>query len=108
MTRDEFYRGKTVQVTEWWLSQCDDSQPTWARIRVFDDGTADAGWEEGGTLYGFENRDCASYFIAEDEYSRFDRMDDEDQKDYELNLREISPPSWNDEPSAGFEYLGKY
>jgi hypothetical protein len=108
VTRDQFYSGKSVILTEWWLHDCDLPALTWARLRVFDDGTSDASWEEGGTLYGFDSQEYAGLFLAEDEYIRFDRMDAEDEREHGLRLSDIAPPTWADRPAQPFEYLGTY
>jgi len=63
-------RAPTVK---WWLHDCDPTALTWARLRVFDDNTSDACWNNGGTLYGFDEPRYAGYFLAEDEYRQFVR-----------------------------------
>lgn len=63
-TRDEFYRGKQVVREEWFVH--DGDLLSWARLRVFSDGTADA-WEHG-QLWGFVNEACARFSIREGRY----------------------------------------
>jgi len=108
MTREQFYSGKSTVVTEWWLHDCDLPALTWARLRAFDDGTGDACWDAGGTLYGFDSRDYAGHFLAEDEYIRFDGMNHDDEREHGLRLSEIAPPTWADRLGQAFEYLGTY
>jgi hypothetical protein len=108
MTKASFYEGKTVRVTEWWLDECALPALRWARLRVFDDGSADAAWEEGGNLYGFISREYASFFLAEDEHVRFAGLDAMDEAEHKIRLGEISPPTWQDNPEQGFDYLGTY
>src|SRR5262245_35465149 len=98
MTKAEFYRGKQVASTEWWLHDCDLPGFTWARLRVFADGMADACWEDGGTLYGFDEARFAGYFLSEDEYRRIADMDAEDEREYGIRFTEVSPPTWLDQP----------
>jgi hypothetical protein len=64
VTEEDFYRGKRVVYEEWFVNDLD--LVTWARLRVFDDGTADA-WEFGA-LAGFENEGYARHMIAEGHY----------------------------------------
>jgi hypothetical protein len=108
MTKDEFYGAKAVVLTEWWFDECLFPELTWARIRVFSDGTADACWDEGGKLYGFESVEYAGHFLAEDEYRRFLSLDAEDEEEHGIRLDELSPPDWQDDPQAVFQYLGVY
>ena len=109
MTKGEFYSGKHVIEVEWWLHDCDLPQHlTWARLRVFNDGTADSTFGPESKLYGFENRDYASYILSEDEYACFNRMDAEDEQAYGIRLAEVHPPQWPDNPDQPFEYLGTY
>jgi hypothetical protein len=109
MTKDEFYRSKAVVSTEWWLDTgwLPDTL-SWARLRVFNDGSADACWAEGDRLYGFDDRQFARYFLSEDEYDRFDTMDAEDELEYGIVVATIEPPSWVDRVDQAFEYLGQY
>lgn len=107
VSSDDFYRGKTIQTTEWWISDCDLPRLVWARLRIFDDGTADACWEEGGKLYGFDSATFASNFLAEDEYVRFDGLGDEDSIEHGCELADATVPSWTD-IATEFEYLGSY
>jgi len=108
MTKDEFYRDKSVTQTDWYLHSCDLPGLRWGRLRVFNDGTADSCFEEGGKLYGFENRNYASYILSEDEYVRFETIDLEDEKEYGIHLAEITLPEWQDAQDLEFEYLATY
>ena len=103
-----FYEGKKVTEVEWWLSYCSGYPDlTWARLRVFSDGSADAAFEEA-KVYGFDNREYASSFLAEDEYMRFDSMDEEDARNIGAKKADIVVPTWHDQVSPTFEYLGTY
>lgn len=59
-TREEFYRGKQIVREEWFVN---DDLVSWARLRVFSDGMADA-WSYG-QLWGFVNEACARFSIRE-------------------------------------------
>ncbi|MBD2090605.1 hypothetical protein H6F67_12145 [Microcoleus sp. FACHB-1515] len=108
MDKRSFYAGKTVVKVEWWLSNCSPYPDLyWARLRVFSDGSADAAWAES-QVYGFDREEYAGYFLSEDEYMRFDSMDEEDEADIGVKKSEISPPAWQSDESAAFEYLGTY
>jgi hypothetical protein len=109
MDKARFYDGKEIAEVEWWLHSCDlPDHLTWARLRVFDDGTADSTFGPSGKLYGFENREYASYILSEDEYECFNRMDEEDEREYGIRLVEVQPPRWEEDPDQPFEYLGTY
>ena len=103
MGKKEFYKGRSVKQIEWWLDSCVLPELTWGRLRVFDDGTADSCFEEGGRLYGSEDRRYASYILTEDEYIRFETMDSEDEKEHGISLAGITPPKWQDNEEQEFE-----
>ncbi|MBA4020244.1 MAG: hypothetical protein C0483_24040 [Pirellula sp.] len=108
MTANKFYQGKSVAAVEWWLHDCDLPALNWARLRVFADGTADACWAEGTKLFGFDSREYAGNFLAEDEYIRFANWDGEDERDYGVRAADVRVPEWTDRPGQIFEYLGTY
>lgn len=72
--REEFYAGKGVQREEWFLYDfgLHDDKLTWARLRVFDDGSADA-WSSLG-LAGFDDERSAWTYISEDHYASLDTL----------------------------------
>ena len=102
-----FYAGKTISEVEWWISSCCKfPELYWGRLRVFSDGTADAAFDESD-VYGFDDREYAGYFLAEDEYTRFARMDAQDEENIGEKASELTPPTWSDTPMR-FHYLGTY
>jgi hypothetical protein len=106
--KDSFYEDKALKEVEWWISYaCEFPELHWGRLRVFSDGSADACFSESH-IYGFANRDSAENFLAEDEYTRFATLDEEDEKIIGVKASEISPPSWDDITSIEFNYLGEY
>jgi hypothetical protein len=80
----------------------------WARLRVFSDGTADACWDEGTTLYGFDGRDFAAYFLAEEEYSPLAGFDPDDERKYGIPFTALRVPFWSDSAERAFKYFGTY
>lgn len=108
MSKTKFYAGTTVVKVVWYLESCSLPKLRWARLRVFDNGTADASFAENSTLYGFDKEEYAGYFLGEDEYERFDLMDQEDEKDYGIKLSSILPPVLVDHWSQRFKYIGTY
>ena len=108
MKKVEFYQSKQVVSVERWLHDCDLPALTWARLRVFTDGTADACWADGGTLYGFDEQRFADYFLAKDENRRLACMDEDDELEYGIRLADVRPPFWSDRLDQAFEYLGTF
>ena|SRR6185503_19679589 len=108
VSKEEFYRGKTVEKVLWYLA--DPSEPgelAWARLRVFDDGSADSTFSVEGPAFGFVEERYAGYILNEDEYYRFDKLDEEDEAELGLRLADITPPTWVDPPDKPFEFLGR-
>lgn len=104
-----FHHSKKVTEVEWWLEWAVlPDRLTWGRLRVFDDGTADVSFGPGGGIYVFENRTYAGYFLSEDEFSPLAEMDEEDETEYGIVLRELRPPEWEDKSDQRFEYIGTY
>jgi hypothetical protein len=102
-----FYAGKTISEVEWWISSCCEfPELYWGRLRVFSDGTADAAFDES-SVYGFDDRKYAGYFLGEDEYVPFATLDADDEKQLGAKQSEISPPPWRDKATE-FKYLGTY
>jgi hypothetical protein len=108
MDKHSFYKNKIVVKIEWWLSECHEYPNLyWARLRVFSDGSADSAFEES-KVYGFDDRKFASYFLSEDEYIPFDRMDKQDEADIGAKKSDLLSPFWGDSVEVEFEYLGTY
>jgi len=108
MDKHSFYEGKTLTKIEWWLSYCPEYPDlAWARLRIFSDGSADAAFDES-KVYGFDDRKYADYFLGEDEYMRFDSMDEQNEVDIGVKKADILPPNWGDDAPAEFEYIGTY
>ncbi|HVJ16425.1 MAG TPA: hypothetical protein VM686_13380 [Polyangiaceae bacterium] len=108
-TKSQFYQGKTVVSVFWYLHDCDlPEKLTWARLRVFDDGSADSTFSADSTAFGFVEECYASYILTEDEYVCFSTFDDENDVRHGTSRHEITPPDWIDGPDKPFEFLGTY
>lgn len=108
MTKTEFYKGKTLAETEWWLNVESLPDLVWGRLRVFSDGTADACFAEGVAVYGFENREHAGRLLAQDDLAPFTDLGGEEEEEFGITLSEIEPPTWAESPDQDFVYAGTY
>jgi hypothetical protein len=81
---------------------------SWARLRVFDDDSADCTFSNEGVAFGFVDERSARHLLTEDEYVCFGRFGDEDDAEYGTDRHRIEPPDWSDPPDKRFEYLGTY
>ena len=109
MGSEPFHFSKQVVEVEWWLEWAVlPDKLTWGRLRVFEDGTADVSFGPKDTIYGFENRTYAGYFLSEDEFSPFTEMDEKDEAEYGIVLSELNPSSWKDQNDQIFKYIGTY
>jgi hypothetical protein len=106
LTKTEFYNGKWLAETEWWLNPEWLPELVWGRLRVFNDGTADACFAEGVTLYAFENRENAGRLLAQDDLSRFSDLGEAEEEEFGIRLAEIEPPTWADPAEQDFVYVG--
>ncbi len=87
---------KALVKEEWWLdwSISGDNQfvdLVWARIQVFSDLSAEVFDIDGRTIY-FEDETLASNELSEDEYRRFENLDEEDEQDLGVSLVNLEPP----------------
>jgi hypothetical protein len=109
MTKEQFYAGKTVVRVLWYLHDPDlPSALNWARLRVFDDGTAESTFSVEGVAYGFENESYASYILGEDEYVCFSAFDEDNENETGIRRANTRLPEWTDSDDKPFEYLGTY
>ncbi len=102
-----FYNGKNVVEVEWWISYaCEFPDLCWGRLRTFSDGNSDAAFQEK-TTYGFDDRENAGYFLSEDEYVPFARLNEGEETLIGAKASQMSPPVWNEMPRR-FKYYGTY
>jgi len=103
----DFYYDRKITSIEWWLEWAyQPGELKWARLRMFDNETADVCFGPGMVAYGFHNRTSAAHFLSEDEYSPLAAMNEEDRREYALI--DFAPPKWTVDCSNGFRYLGIY
>jgi hypothetical protein len=108
MQSDDFYRGKSLVRTEWWLDGSRlPATVAWARLRVFDDRASDVCFKEGAKTFGFKNEQYAQCFLGEDEFVSFSNLDSDDEVEYGISLAALVPPTWAD-GHTDFEYLDVY
>jgi hypothetical protein len=105
-----FYRDVQVEKVEWWYSWCHNWPDLYfARLRTFSNGKADVLFENEKKSYGFDSEESAGDFIAGDEFSRLNCLDEEDRAFLEIPIDAVvAAPAWSDAEVSNFEYLGKY
>ncbi len=64
----------------------------WARMRVYEDGTADV-FDMDGRLLKFATVEEAQADLWEDEYRELSQLGEDDEKDLGIPLSEIETPS---------------
>ena len=82
---------KPVTKESWWLDTSSFPCLLWARIRVFEDGTAEV-FDLDGRYTRFENESDARSFLAEDEYDCFSGLDDDERAEVGLP-GDLEPPT---------------
>jgi hypothetical protein len=92
MSRQNTFQKQLVR-EEWWLMTCDFPNLNWARLRIYDDGTADV-FDSDGTTMLFVSYDKAWENLSEDEYDTIDAVR-KDAVEYGLSLEELTPPTAN-------------
>jgi hypothetical protein len=90
--RKRIQKAKPIIIEEqWYLMDCDFPDLNWARIRVFQDEVAEV-FDMDGRTTRFATFEEAYYFLREDEYVRFDELDDEEAQALRRPLHTIAPP----------------
>lgn len=109
-TAKEFYFNCEIEKLEWWLSWCHEYPDLfWARLRKFSNGKADVLFQNENKAYGFDSEEFAGYFIAEDEFSKFENIREDDRNDLEIPKDVlIETPDWGNKEVKDFEYIGTY
>jgi hypothetical protein len=105
-----FYQNAEIVKVEWWLSWCHEYPDLfWARLRIFSDGKADVLFQDGNKLFGFDNEEYAGYFVSEDEFGKFENLDEEDKTFLKIPKdTNIQTPIWKNNEVKNFIYIGKY
>lgn len=83
---------RSVRETQWWLMWCDFPNLNWARLRVYDDGSADV-FDSDGRTQRFLIREDAIHSLLEDEYQELHTLDENDEEDLGVPLATIRPPA---------------
>ena len=85
---------KEIVKVQWWLMWCDFPNLNWARLKVYDDGSADV-FDMDGRTSRFPNEQEAIWFLAEDEFSALNSLDEDDERMLGVPLSSITPPIGN-------------
>jgi hypothetical protein len=100
--KDRFYAKKKAQSEEWLLLDSDlwRGKLTWARLRVFNDATADT-WNRNGLL-GFDSEAFARHFLNEGHYVELEAL-----RETATIPEGAKPPTAKAEsPTVPFRYFG--
>jgi hypothetical protein len=104
--REQFYAGKSAQRELWLLHDLDvtlHDEQRWGRLRVFDDGSADAWMDDG--LFGFDDERSASHFLGEAHYASLDIL--RKIPEYAPKIPP-GPPTGRSDESQPFRYHGSW
>lgn len=71
---------------------CDFPDLHWARLRVYNDGSAEV-FDIDKITHSFSDEQEARWHLAEDEYIEFDDLDRDDEQRIGVPLSSIKPPS---------------
>ena len=100
----DFYAGKRVAQTDWFLQGCELRSIQWARRRTFTDGSADVACSARGTLFGFAT---AAHHLLLDEYVLVAELARVSGDLDGVPYLDLVPPEWPAEmPPRRFRYLG--
>jgi hypothetical protein len=81
-----------VDRTMWWLGPTALPDLHWARLRVFDGGTAEV-LDLDGKIHPFDTEQAARLWLLEDEYESFENLDDEHLANAGLSKADLVPPT---------------
>ncbi|MEP0920121.1 hypothetical protein NC981_25335 [Leptolyngbya sp. DQ-M1] len=82
---------KSVTKEEWWLMDCSFPDLQWARLRVYDDNSAEVFY--GSRCSNHKNEESACSELVDDEYVKFSDLDQDDEEYYGIPFSKIYPPS---------------
>lgn len=83
---------KKITEEAWYLMYCDYPDLHWARLRVYDDETAEV-FDLDGETWKFEDVEDAKIWLCDDEYTPFNSLDEEDEEELGVPLSSIEIPS---------------
>ena len=79
-----------VQVEQWWVASLGNLL-VWARLRVFDSGSAEVFSAEGETLR-YDDEDAAHMALLDAEFRAWDGLDEDDAAMLGFDLNSVAPP----------------
>ncbi len=90
------FKQKSIIKENWWLMSCSFPNLNWARLRTYDDLSAEI-LDCDGSKYTFSNEEEARYFLMEDEFTQFESLDREDEQEIGISLSLIHIPKGKNE-----------
>ncbi|MDZ8239374.1 MAG: hypothetical protein RMZ69_19860 [Nostoc sp. ChiQUE01a] len=90
------FQQKPILKESWWLMWCSFPNLNWARLRTYDDFSAEI-LDCDGSKYTFSNEEEAHHFLMEDEYTQFQSLDQEDEQELGIPLCFIQIPKGKNE-----------
>ncbi|MDZ8110662.1 MAG: hypothetical protein RM338_34380 [Nostoc sp. DedQUE12a] len=90
------FQQKSILKETWWLMWCSFPNLNWARLRTYDDFSAEI-LDCDGSKYTFSSGEEARYFLMEDEYTQFESLDQEDEQELGIPLCFIQIPEGKNE-----------
>ncbi|MBN3876322.1 hypothetical protein [Nostoc sp. JL23] len=90
------FKQKSIIKENWWLMSCSFPNLNWARLRTYDDLSAEI-LDCDGSKYTFSNEEEARYFLMEDEFTQFESLDREDEQEIGISLSLIHIPKEKNE-----------
>ncbi|MEH1845721.1 MAG: hypothetical protein V7L25_12175 [Nostoc sp.] len=90
------FQEKPILKENWWLMWCSFPKLNWARLRVYDDFSAEI-LDCDGSKYTFSNEEEARYYLMEDEFTQFESLDEEDEQELGIPLYLIQIPKGKNE-----------
>ncbi|MEH2310546.1 MAG: hypothetical protein V7K35_03745 [Nostoc sp.] len=90
------FQQKSIIKENWWLMSCSFPNLNWARLRTYDDLSAEI-LDCDGSKYTFSNEEEAHYFLMEDEFTQFESLDREDEQEIGISLSLIHIPKGKNE-----------
>jgi len=77
---------------KWWLMTSSLPNLNWARLRIYKSGKLEI-FDMDGKTHKFTSKSNAINWLLEDEYTEFDKLDTQDEKEYGIIKSSIIPPS---------------